>query len=222
MEKRSRLLVAALLLLTVATVLAQTTTGAPTFGQPTISGIQGVGFEQDIRLDPTDATRVYTSVPGSLSSDTSWIWRSTDGGKTFKWVTAATAKEGKPNPCAGGGDTELAVDSGSNLYFNDLTLANFSTARSGDHGTSFICSNTGVPDTAVDRQWYAVDSNPRAGDGTGTGAGHNLYLSNDEIGPGAVTCPVSGAVNNVLAMYRSPTPAGGATAGIQFGPAKKV
>src|SRR5207248_5356739 len=26
---------------------------APTFGQPTISGIQGVGFEQDIRLDPT-------------------------------------------------------------------------------------------------------------------------------------------------------------------------
>src|SRR2546422_3810872 len=27
-------------------------TGPPTFGQPTISGIQGVGFEQDIRLDP--------------------------------------------------------------------------------------------------------------------------------------------------------------------------
>ena len=134
MEKRSRLLVAALLLLTVATVLAQTTTGAPTFGQPTISGIQGVGFEQDIRLDPTDATRVYTSVPGSLSSDTSWIWRSTDGGKTFKWVTAAAPKTGKPNTCAGGGDTELAVDTGGNLYFNDLTLVNFSTARSDDAG----------------------------------------------------------------------------------------
>jgi len=194
----------------------------PTFGQPTISGIQGVGFEQDLRLDPTNASRLYTSVPGSLSSDTSWIWQSIDGGKTFKWVTAATAKEGKPNPCAGGGDTELAVDSGSNLYFNDLTLANFSTARSEDHGVSFLCSNTGVPDAAVDRQWYAVDGNPRTGDGTGTGAGHNIYLSNDEIGPGAVTCPVSGAVNNVLAMYRSPTPAGGPMAGIQFGPAFKV
>src|SRR5467141_641501 len=104
---------------------------APTFGQPTISGIQGVGFEQDIRLDPTNANRVYTSVPGSLSSDTSWIWHSEDGGKTFKWVTAATAKEGKPTACAGGGDTELAVDSAGNLYFNDLTLVNFSTARSG-------------------------------------------------------------------------------------------
>src|SRR2546426_6737258 len=87
----------------------------PTFGQPTISGIQGVGFEQDLRLDPTNANRVYTSVPGSLSSDTSWIWHSEDGGKTFKWVTAGTAKDGKPGlggspVCAGGGDTELAVD----------------------------------------------------------------------------------------------------------------
>src|SRR2546425_5456142 len=93
-----------------------------TFGQPTISGIQGVGFEQDIRLDPTNAKRVYTSVPGALSSDTSWIWHSRDGGKTFKWVTASAPKTGKPNPCAGGRDTELAVDSGGNLYFNELTL----------------------------------------------------------------------------------------------------
>src|SRR3979409_1599869 len=91
---------------------------APTFGQPTISGIQGVGFEQDIRLDPTNPKRVYTSVPGSLSSDTSWIWHSEDGGNTFKWVTAGAAKVGKPNTCAGGGDTELAVDSAGSLYFN--------------------------------------------------------------------------------------------------------
>src|SRR2546428_1008122 len=195
---------------------------APTFGQPTISGIQGVGFEQDLRLDPNDPRLVYTSVPGSLSSDTSWIWRSIDGGKTFKWVTAGTAKEGKPNPCAGGGDTELAVDTAGNLYFNDLTLINFSTARSPDEGTTFVCSNTGVPDTAVDRQWYAVDGDPTTGTGLGNGAGHNMFLVNDEIGPGAVSCPVSGVGNNVLAMYRSPTPAGGSTAGILFGPAKKV
>src|SRR5437867_7394135 len=84
---------------------------SPTFGQPTISGIQGVGFEQDLRLDPTNPNRVYTSVPGALSSDTSWIWHSEDGGKTFKWVVAGTAKDGKPGlggspVCAGGGDTE--------------------------------------------------------------------------------------------------------------------
>lgn len=206
----------------VASHLSYAQSPTPIFGQPTISGIQGVGFEQDIRLDPTNANRVYTSVPGSLSSDTSWIWHSEDAGKTFKWVTAGTAKQGKPDACAGGGDTELAVDSAGNLYFNDLTLANFSTARSADYGATFICSNTGVPDAAVDRQWYAVDGNPATGNGVGTGAGHNIYLSNDEIGPGSVMCPVSGAVNNVLAMYRSPIPAGAATAGIQFGPGYKV
>src|SRR5207245_780172 len=201
--------------------------GAPTFGQPTISGIQGVGFEQDIRLDPTNPNRVYTSVPGALSSDTSWIWRTGAGGQPFKWVVAGIAKVGKVGvlslpACAGGGDTELAVDTGGNLYFNDLTLANFSTYRSGDNGATFICSNSGVPDTAVDRQWYAVDGNPTTGTGLDNGAGHNIYLVNDEIGSGAVTCPVSGAVNNVLAMYRSPTAAGGLTAGIQFGPGYKV
>jgi hypothetical protein len=56
-----------------------------TFGHPIISGIGGVGFEQGLRVDPSNANRLYTSVPGSLSSDTSWIWHSLDGGKTFKW-----------------------------------------------------------------------------------------------------------------------------------------
>src|SRR5882762_6418259 len=108
-------LVVALCLVLSPAVFTQTGTDpsgtAPlTFGQPTISGIQGVGFEQDIRLDPTNAQRVYTSVPGSLSSDTSWIWHSEDGGKTFKWVVAGIAKVGKVGvislpACKGGGAT---------------------------------------------------------------------------------------------------------------------
>jgi hypothetical protein len=193
--------------------------GPPTFGQPTISGIQGVGFEQDLRLDPTNANRLYTSVPGSLSSDTSWIWHSEDAGKTFKWVSAATPTEGKPTSCGGGGDTELAVDSAGHLYFNDLTLANFSTTRSDNGGRTFTngvagdCSNTGVPDAAVDRQWYATDGDPTNGG--------NIYLTNDEIGPGAPQCGNSTG-NNELVMYRSPLPASSATAGVQFGPGFKI
>src|SRR6266851_4407875 len=62
----------------------------PTFGHPIISGIGGVGFEQGLRVDPSNpdpiSNRLYTSAPGSLSSDTSWVWHSLDGGKTFKWV----------------------------------------------------------------------------------------------------------------------------------------
>ena len=211
------------LLLLCLAICSSSQAQAPTFGQPTISGIQGVGFEQGLRLDPTNPNRVYTSVPGSLSSDTSWIWHSEDRGRTFKWVVAGSAKEGKPDPvCAGGGDTELAVDLLGSLYFNDLTLLNFSGARSDDNGHTFLCNNTAVPDAVVDRQWYAVDGTPTAGTGLGNGAGHNLYLVNDEIGPGAVTCPVSGLVNNVVVMYRSPIPGGGPSAGLLFGPAKKV
>jgi hypothetical protein len=183
---------------------------APTFGEPIISGIGGVGFEQDLRLDPTNPDRLYTSAPGSAGADTSWIWHSLDGGKTFKWVVGAAPLQGKVTICNGGGDTELAVDSAGHLYFNDLTLANFSTSRSDDFGATFTCSNTGVPDSVVDRQWYAVDGDPTNG---GT-----IYLANDEIGPGGVMCSGSTG-NNVLVMYRSPVSGAlGATAGIEFGP----
>jgi hypothetical protein len=187
--------------------------GAPSFGQPTIVGVQGVGFEEDLRLDPSNSSRVYASVPGSLSSDTSWIWRSLDGGKTFKLVPSSAPQTGKAVACAGGGDTELAVDSTGSVYFNDLTLANFSTARSDDGGATWACSNTGVPDTAVDRQWYATDGDPKSGG--------SIYLTNDEIGPGSVQCGDS-VGNNVLVMYRSPVAGAGATAGVEFGPANKI
>ena len=188
--------------------------GPPTFGHPIISGVGGYGFEEDIRLDPTDPNIVYTSAPDSASSDTSWIWHSRDGGKTFKWITSGIPFEGKATACAGGGDSELGVDSAGHLYFNDLTLANFSVARSDDKGVTFPCSNTGVPDTAVDRQWYAIDGDPVNGGGS-------IYLTNDEIGPGNPMCG-SSLGNNVLVMYRSPANGVGATAGLLFGPANKI
>lgn len=193
---------------------------APTFGHPVISGIGGFGYEENLRSDPTNPARIYTSVPGSAAADTSWIWRSLDTGKTFKWIPAALPLTGKVNACHGGGDTELAVDSAGHLYFNDLTLANFSTWRSDDFGASFgvNCTNVSVPDAVVDRQWYTLDGDPTNG---GT-----IYLANDEVGNGGVLCGngLGGTVgNNVLVMYRSPvTGMLGATAGMIFGPANHV
>jgi hypothetical protein len=207
-------------LCSVGTLLAMVSFAAPAarlttpmFGHPVISGIGGVGFEQGLRLDPSNANRLYTSVPGSASSDTSWIWRSLDAGKTFKWVIGATALEGKVTTCFGGGDTETAVDSAGHLYFADLTLANFSTSRSDNQGVTFTCSNTGVPDAVVDRQWYATDGDPTNGG--------SIYLVNDEIGLGGPVCGNS-LVNNVLVMYRSPVNGFGATAGIEFGPRNTI
>src|SRR5437660_7174280 len=209
-------------LFSVGALLAMVTFAAPsprpappTFGHPIISGIGGVGFEQGLRVDPSNANRLYTSVPGSLSSDTSRIWHSLDGGKTFKWVVGATALEGKVTTCFGGGDTEAGVDSAGHLYFADLTLANFSTSRSDDRGATFTCSNTGVPDAVVDRQWYAFDGDPTNGG--------SIYLTNDQSAHDPALCgSATHFGQTLLAMYRSPLPGGEATAGIQFAPANQV
>src|SRR5207302_11034338 len=53
-------------------VTAAAPVNAPTFGHPIIAGIGGTGFEESIRIDPTDPNRIYTSAPGTLSADTSW------------------------------------------------------------------------------------------------------------------------------------------------------
>jgi hypothetical protein len=148
------------------------------------------------------------SSPDSANSDGSFIWRSLDGGKTFKWVPGAAALGGKVTTCHGGGDTERAVDPAGRLYFNDLTLANFSVARSDDFGRTFMCQNTGVPDTVVDRQWYALDGDPTAGG--------SLYLTNDEVFNGNVVRGNT-QLNNTLVMYRSPPRVRRDLAGLAFG-----
>lgn len=179
--------------------------GDVTFGNPTISGIQGTGFEQDIRIDSRG--RIYTSAPGTLSSGTSYLYRSLDRGQTFKWVPAAVQPQGKLPTCAGGGDTELATDRAGNLYFNDLTLLNFSTARSGDQGRTFLASCAGVAVTPVDRQWYAVDGNPMDGG--------SITLTFDLVpNPTPVPNP-NCAVSNDLVFARSLP---GAAAGLEFAP----
>jgi hypothetical protein len=192
----------------------------PTFGNPTISGVQGTGFEQDLRIDR--AGRVYTSAPASLSSTISYINTSHDGGQTFKWIPGAAQPAGKPPTCVGGGDSELATDSANNLYFADLTLANFSTARSDDQGRTFTASCAGVPVAGVDRQWYAVDGNPKSGG--------SITLTYDLV-PNAVGLPDPSpncVTNNRLVFSRSPIPnpithaIDPATAGVQFGPTKII
>ncbi|HEV3460783.1 MAG TPA: hypothetical protein VG413_01955 [Candidatus Dormibacteraeota bacterium] len=186
----------------------------PTFGNPTISGIQGFGFEQDLRLDTHG--RVYTSVPGSLGSNLSYVWRSLNGGQTFKWIPAASQPVGKLPMCNGGGDTELATDSADRLYVNDLALANYGTARSSDQGRTLTASPTctSVLTTPDDRPWYAVDGDPMAG-GSITLA-YNVAPNATPLSLGACT-PSTAALSNKLVFARSPLPNAPETAGLVFG-----
>jgi hypothetical protein len=184
---------------------------ALTFGNPTISGIQGTGFEQGLRLDGSG--RVYTSAPGALSSTISYINRSFDAGQTFKWVAGAEQPFGKPITCVGGGDSELATDSGNNLYFADLTLLNMSTARSGDQGRTFAFSCAGVPATPVDRPWLAAEGNATSG-GSVTMA---YDLVPNVVGLPDPTCQMS----NRLVLDRSPV-VDASLAGVQYGPVQII
>ena len=191
----------------------------PTFYRPVVSGIAGQGYEQDIRID--NKGTVYTSVPDGGPSGASWIWKSTDRGKTFKWVAGAAPLTGHIAACQGGGDTELATDSAGHLYFNILSLANFSTARSDDGGATFTPPNcTAVAGAGVDRQWYATDGDPTNGG--------NLYMAYDSVVQGNPNCPVGASPNNELTLARSPAPlpltgnVDGSTAGVLFGPGKQI
>ena len=187
----------------------------PTFGNPTISGIQGFGFEQDLRLDTRG--RVYTSVPGSLGSNISYVWRSLDGGQSFKWIPAATQPVGKLVPmCNGGGDTELGTDSADRLYINDLALANYGTARSDDQGRSLTAAPTctSVLTAPDDRPWYAVDGDPLAG-GSIT-LTYNVAPNATPLSLGACTAATA-LFSNKLVFARSPVTGAPQSAGLLFG-----
>jgi hypothetical protein len=189
----------------------------PVFGEPTPSGIVGDGFEQDLRLDNTTSREiVYSSAPVGTGSS-SVIWRSTDGGQTFKYVPSQIPPYGKPIACVGGGDSELDVDTAGHLYFADLYLANFAVGRSDDQGVSWPATNcTGVPDTPVDRQWFTSLGDPTSG-----ASREALFLVYDESpGTGLLsgpTGPCPGNIGNILSIERSPALSqAGTTAGATF------
>ena len=188
---------------------AHAASAPPSFGRP-VSVLNGWGFEPNLRVDTHG--RMYMSVPNTASSGYSFIWRSLDGGATWKWVPAATPYAGKiSTTCAGGGDTELATDSNDNLYFNDLYLVNFSTARSGDQGTTFAPATCAAVDSSPDdRQWYAVEGDPTNGGNLVLAYNIAYSLAN----PGAAGCTPS----NQLVVQRSPIVGDvtGQSAGVQF------
>ena len=135
------------------------TSSRPTFSTPTIIDPFREGFEPDISLDPHSGA-IYSSVPNGTPG-TSTLWRSDDGGRQWRVVEGNTAGEPSHCPPIAGGDTELAVDPvNGGLYYADLQpLTNFNASVSNDQGRTWLCNATSVPDTGVDRQWYAIDSN---------------------------------------------------------------
>jgi hypothetical protein len=191
----------------------------PTFGRPTIAGIQafsgGTGLEPSLRIDTSG--RVYATAPPG-----SHLWRSLDEGKSFKWAPGADPKLGDPPTCdkPTEGDNDIATDSAGRLYFSDLaahTGRDFASpfnavARSDDQGATFTFSCDSVKSKDLDRPWYAVDGDPLNGG--------NVYLAIALV-HGDHGC--EGKIkHSKWTIARSPVPGDEAEAGISFGPSLRV
>jgi len=128
------------------------------FSHEVVVDEQRAGFEPDIAIDSGD--RWYQSVPNGSSTTHSFIWTSLDHGKSFQMIPGQIGL-GKPTTCPqGGGDTELQMDRKGDLFFSDLqNLSNLSNSVSTDHGTTWTTQCASVPNSPVDRMWYAVHGN---------------------------------------------------------------
>jgi hypothetical protein len=131
---------------------------ALTFSHEVVVDEQRSGFEPDIAIDSGD--RYYSSVPNGSSTAHSFIWQSVDHGKSFQMIPGQVGV-GKPATCfQGGGDTEMQLDKKGDLFFSDLqNLTNLSNSVSTDHGATWSTSCSSVPNSPVDRMWYAVHGN---------------------------------------------------------------
>lgn len=128
--------------------------GGPVFSHGAVVDMQRSGFEPGIQVDSKD--RLYTSVPYGFSDTQSFLWSSEDHGNSYQLIPASVGT-GKTQTCAGGGDSELALDKKDNLFFSDLQgLTNLSNSVTTDHGRSFTASCSSAPNAPVDRMWYAI------------------------------------------------------------------
>jgi hypothetical protein len=151
------------------------------FSRMTIVDEQRPGFEPDVKINSKGV--IYSSVPYGFSTTQSFVWSSRDFGNSYHFVPGIIGP-GKPKTCAGGGDTDLWLDSHNYLYFSDLQgLTNISNSESSNGGASWSTTCSGVANSPDDRMWFA---------GTGSLAGKNLHLYQDfdQVG-------TSGSSNNL-------------------------
>jgi hypothetical protein len=138
------------------------------FSHAVVVDEQRPGFEPDVKVDSNGV--IYSSIPFGFSTTQSFVWASHDRGNSYQFVPGIIGP-GKPTTCAGGGDTDLFLDSANALYFSDLQgLTNISNSVSTNGGATWSTNCAGAPNTPDDRMWFT---------GTGSLAGGNLTLYQD-------------------------------------------
>jgi hypothetical protein len=142
--------------------------------------------EPIVKVDPKD--RIFATSPFGVSTTLSLLWRSDDGGRTYRMLGGPVPRDAVPGP--GGGDTDVDFDAKGRVYYVDLSAACVTAAVSEDGGQTFAADRTNyvtcvsdeTPEAAVDdRQWVAA-----FGDGRGfvtwrnfTGSGFYMFRTRD-------------------------------------------
>ena len=206
-------------------------------GPPTIKRITGkllfspatVVDAQRTEGEPLDTFdkdgNLWESGPWGTTTQNSFIHRSTDNGLEFHIDSPNGLR---PDPGPGGGDTDIVTDDQGFDYFVDLeSLVNLGTAVSNDNGNNWRKNPAAVQNTAVDRQWFAIDNGT-----TSSAADNTVFLAFHEsaVGtfiyssPGSTgsTDPVGGLVwQNSSANAPLPLASDATCGQLRFDPVKR-
>lgn len=126
-------------------------------GEPVSQVAQDGSIIVSAHAGTTHAYKDPTAIPGATDFARSYSnqvlnWRSTDKGKTWKFVGLAGLGEGPHSPqTTGFSDPDLTMDAGGKIYNTEIDLANVSVFASPDDGQSWPVG-TPVADTG-DRPW---------------------------------------------------------------------
>ena len=153
-----------------ATTLPSDITFAPsTVVSPTVLGAEPqVSFERPVagtQPGAIDPSRGFIDWPLSSRTNTGTLWRTVNGGDSWRMLyDPACAQRQRPN-CftGGGGDTVNRVNlaDGALLFGDQESLAAEAFAQSNDHGDSFPAQQqtpVTAAGTGVDRQWISAVS----------------------------------------------------------------
>ncbi|HJQ32678.1 MAG TPA: hypothetical protein VJ866_10880 [Pyrinomonadaceae bacterium] len=159
---------------------------AITFFNNTMADFSATSGEPIVKVDPRD--RIFATSPFGVSTTLSLLWRSDDGGRTYRAMGAPVLRDAVTGP--GGGDTDVDFDAKGRVYYVDLSAACVTAAVSEDGGQTFptnrtnyvTCVSDETTEAAVDdRQWVAG-----FGDGRGfvtwrnfSGGGFYMFRTRD-------------------------------------------
>src|SRR5918912_701155 len=143
-------------------MLTLTLTAAPdaiTFHNNTMADFSATSGEPIVKVDPKD--RIFATSPFGVSTTLSLLWRSDDGGRTYRMMGGPVARDAVTGP--GGGDTDVDFDAKGRVYYVDLSAACVTAAVSEDGGQTFPANRTkyvtSLSEQTVgavdDRQWVA-------------------------------------------------------------------